>query len=271
MNATKRIVTGIVVSLLITSAALAVQVDLNLWTAESYPAVSGFPAGAWTVSPSGDSVTQIANGQPTLFYSNFNVRGSDVRGSVSVEGAGDDDYIGFALGFQPGDTSNSAADYLLVDWKRGTQGFDFGVPSTTPGTTAFEGLAVSRVTGVPTADEFWGHTDFTSDTSGGVAELARGASLGSTGWVPGVEYDFRFLFEEDRLQVYVDDALELDIGGSFPDGRLAFYNFSQGGVTYRAFTRDTIPAPQPCPIPAPASLPLVVLGVAGVVMRRLRG
>ncbi|RPJ38897.1 MAG: PEP-CTERM sorting domain-containing protein [Planctomycetaceae bacterium] len=270
MKAIKRSATGIVVSMLITSAAFAVQVDLNLWTAESYPAVTGFPAGAWTVNSSGQSVTQVANGQPTLFYSDFNVRGMDVRGSVSVAN-GDDDYIGFAFGFQPGDTSNAAADYLLVDWKGATQFFDFDGLSTTPGTTAVEGLAVSRVTGVPTADEFWGHTDFADDPSGGVAELARGATLGSTGWVAGVEYDLQFLVEEDRLQVFVDDVLELDISGDFPDGRMAFYNFSQGGVTYRAFTRDTIP-PGPCPvIPVPASLPLVILGVAGVLIRRLRG
>ncbi len=271
MNATKKIAAGIVVSLLMTSSALAVQVDLNLWAPESYPAVSGFPPGQWTVSPSGQSVTQVANGQPTLFYSNFNVRGFDVRGSVSMENNGDDDYIGFALGFQPGDTTNPAADYLLVDWKRATQFFDFDALSTTPGTTASVGLAVSRVTGVPTADELWGHTNFASDTSGGVAELARGATLGDTGWQPDVEYDFQLIFEQDRLQVLVDDTLELDISGNFPDGRLAFYNFSQGGVTYRAFTREIIPGPTPQPIPAPASLALVVLGAAGVVVRRLRG
>jgi len=269
MNATKKIITGLVVSLLMSSAALAVQVNLNLWTPESYPPVSGFPSAQWVVSPSGQSVTEVGNGQPSLFYSDFNARGSDIRGSVSVATGGDDDYIGFALGFRPGDTTNPAADYLLVDWKRTTQFFDFG-PATTPGTTALMGLAVSRVTGVPTADELWGHTDFTSDTSGGVAELARAATLGSTGWQPGVEYDFQFLFQEDRLQVFVDDTLELDISGDFPDGRIAFYNFSQPEVTYRAFTRSSIPGPQPSPIPAPASLPLVVFGVAGVVIRRLR-
>jgi hypothetical protein len=269
MNAMQKTITGIVVSLLISSASFAAPVNLNFWTAESYPAVSGFGAGAWTVSLSGDSVTQTINGQPTLFYSNFNAQGSDVRGSVTVDSGGDDDYIGFALGFQPGDTSNSAADYLLVDWKQGTQAFDFGAPSTTPGTTAFAGLAVSRVAGVPTADELWGHTDFASDTSGGVTELARGANLGNTGWSVGVEYDFRFIFEDDRLRVFVDDALELDISGSFPDGRLAFYNFSQSGVTYSAFTLDDIPEPVPCPIPDPASLTLAILGVAGVLMRRL--
>ena len=262
MNAMKRIVTGAVALLLVASAALAGPVNLSLWTAESYPAVSGFGPGVWTVSLSGDSVTQSVNGQPTLFYSNFNARGSDVRGSITAAGDGDDDYIGFALGFRPGDTSSAAADFLLVDWKRQTQGFDFGSPSTTPGTTALAGLAVSRVTGVPTADELWGHTDFASDTSGGVAELARAAHLASTGWSPGVEYDFRFIFEADRLQVFVNNALELDINGSFPDGRLAFYNFSQREVTYSAFTLDTVPEPTPRPIPAPAAALLAAFGAA---------
>jgi hypothetical protein len=271
MNAMKMTIAGIVVSLLVVSAAFAAPVDLRLWTVESYPAVPGFGLGTWTVNPSGDSVTQSVNGQPTLFYSNFNARGFDVRGSVIVVDAGDNDYFGFALGFQPGDTSNSAADYLLVDWKQGRQSVDFGPPSTTPGTTAFPGLAISRVTGVPTADEFWGHTDFASDTSGGLTELARGINLGSTGWTSEVEYDFRFIFEQDRLRVYVDDTLEFDVSGSFPDGRLAFYDFSQSGVTYSAFTVEAIPEPKPNPIPAPASLPLVILGVAGVLIRRLHG
>ncbi len=267
MNAIQRGATGIVVLLLLASAGFAAQVDLNLWTSESYPAVTGFPAGAWIVSPSGQSATQVANGQPTLFYSDFNVQDRDVQGTVSVAD-GDDDYIGFALGFQPGDTSNPAADYLLVDWKAATQFFDFDGLSTTPGTTAFEGLAVSRVMGIPTADEFWGHTNFTEDPSGGVTELARGATLGSTGWVAGTEYDFQFLYEQNRLQVFVDGVLELDISGDFPDGRFAFYTFSQGEVTYSDFTQEVIP-PGPPVIPVPGSLPLVIFGAA-VVIRRLR-
>jgi len=264
-------VTGIVVLSLIAGVGLADTVDLYSWTAESYPAVAGFGAGVWTVAPGGDSVTQSVNGQPTLFYSDFNARGTDVRGTITkAAGASDDDYIGFALGFRPGDTGNSVAAFLLVDWKQATQSFDFGAPSTTPGSTAQAGLAVSQVTGVPTADELWGHTDFASDAGGGVSELAQAANLGNVGYSSGAEYDFRFVFQAASLQVYVDDVLELDIGGSFPDGRLAFYNFSQAGVTYSAFTLDEIPEPRPIPVPGPASLPLVLLGVAGVLARRCR-
>jgi len=119
--------------------------DLNNWTEESYPAVAGFDPGVWTVSGDGYSVLQSINGQPTLFYSDFPVFDTEVEGTIEVVTTVDDDFIGFALGFQPGDTTNSNADYLLVDWKQATQFFNFGTPSCTPGRYAPAGLAVSRV------------------------------------------------------------------------------------------------------------------------------
>jgi hypothetical protein len=38
------------------------------------------------------------------------------------------------------------------------------------------------------------------------------------------------------LRVFVNDVLEIDISGSFNDGRLCFYNFSQSHVRYSGFT-----------------------------------
>jgi len=209
------------------------------WLAESYPSVAGFPAGSWEVSPDGLSVFQSNNGQPTLFYSDFDVFNTEVEGTITVaEVGGDNDYIGFALGFQPGDTANSGADYLLIDWKQGDQWFDFASPSCTPGSVAYRGLAVSRVTGVPTADEFWGHVNFDSpcsDLDNGLQELARGANLGSVGWSDNTPYTFRFEFSETNLKVYVDGELEIDIDGTFSNGRIAFYNFSQASVKYEGY------------------------------------
>ena len=83
--------------------SIAAPVDLNTWTAESYSAVSGFPAGQWNVSADGSTVTQVNNGQPTIFYSDFNAVGSNAIGQIEVSG-GDDDFIGFVLGFNPSDT-----------------------------------------------------------------------------------------------------------------------------------------------------------------------
>jgi hypothetical protein len=226
-------------------------VDLSTWTAESYPAVASFGKGVWTVADDGFSVVQSVNGQPTFFYSDFNAFDTDIQGKIIVNTSSDDDYIGFALGFRPGDSTNTNADYLLIDWKQRTQSFNFGSPSDTPGSTAFAGLAVSRVTGIPTADEFWGHVNFdhpSSDLDSGLEELARGSSLGSTGFTDYQEYTFRFEFGEDYLRVHVDDAPEIDITGSFHNGRLAFYNFSQKSVKYSGFTATGLSYPLYLPV-----------------------
>ena len=266
MRAGVRVATFVCVLAFGLSAAHAGSVDLNDWTAESYPAVSGFGAGVWTVQSGGDLVYQSVNGQPTLYYSDFTAHGTKVTGKIKVSGS-DDDYVGFALGFLPNDSSNGSADYLLVDWKRGDQWYDFGNPSTTPGSTAYSGLAVSRVLGIPTADEFWGHTDFASDSGGSVTELQRGATLGSTGWAIGQEYSFTFDFGPNDLEVYVDGVKQIDITGSFANGRLAFYNFSQASVTYSAFEKDPGNFPA-VPLPSPALLGALGLGLVALVRLR---
>lgn len=250
--------------------AAAAPVDLSLWSAESYDVVSGFGAGIWTVNAGGTSVTQSVNGQPTLFYSDFSAFGTEVSGTIRVASSADDDYIGFVLGFQPGDSANPAADYLLVDWKRGTQSYDFSTPSASPGGLAPAGLAVSRVFGTPDADEFWQHANLSgTPESSGLTQLARGLTLGGSGWNANTDYVFRFDFGPGNLQIYVNDVLQFDLTGEFSNGRMGFYNFSQSGVSYSAFTVEE----GSYVVPVPAAAWLFGSGLVGLltVMRRKAG
>ncbi len=255
------------------AAQAATAVDLNDWTAESYQAVSGFGAGNWVPASDGSFVTQTVNGQPTIYYSDFTAYGTKATGKIQVlSSAGDDDFIGFVIGFNGGDTTNGAADYLLLDWKKSTQYYDFGTPSTTPGGDAPVGLALSRVTGIPTADEFWVHTDFPLHTDGGLAELQRGLTLGSTGWQHGTEYEFSFDFGPHNLQVFVNGTKEIDVTGDFSNGSLGFYNFSQQNVRYSAFTTEEGSFPGVSGVPEPASWAMMIGGFAmiGTMMRQRR-
>lgn len=200
-------------------SAIAVPVDLTTWTVQNYTP----SAGNWVLQPGNTSVLQTTNGNPTVFLSNQSALGTGIQGVIRPGADGDDDYIGFVLGFQSGDFSNPTADYLLIDWKQGNQG------------TALAGLAVSRVTGVVSnADGFWGHYL-------GLTELARGATLGSTGWVDNTDYTFSFTFSATNLIVAVNGVQQINLNGSFSDGNLGFYNYSQSSVLYSSFTQDVLP------------------------------
>lgn len=205
------------------ASAYAAAVDLSAWSVQNYT----LNAGTWTVQPGNTTVLQSVNGQPTVFLSNQSALGTEIQGKIKVTTTSDDDYVGFVLGFNPGDFSNVAADYLLIDWKQINQ------------TTASVGLAVSQVTGAATtADNFWAH-------DGVVNELARGATLGSTGWVDNVEYTFGFAFTPTNLKVTVDGIQQFNLNGNFSDGNLGFYNLSQSHVLYSGFTQEVLPPTEP--------------------------
>ena len=203
-----------------TTGVTDTRTDLSSWTNEGN--------GNWTLSNDNQSVYQSINGNATIFYSDYTAFGRKLSGTIQVAAnAGDDDFIGFVVGFQPGDINDTDTDYILIDWKKGVQG-------TTP-----LGFAVSRVKkGLNVSGGGWNHT-----SSLGITELARGNNFGQRGWEHGRSYSFDIEYTPNTLKVFVDGALEASIIGSFPDGRFGFYNNSQGGVTYAGIATTSLAPP----------------------------
>ncbi len=235
------IIVGAIVSAIPASAA---PVDLTGWTAEGNN-------HNWVVQPGNDSVLQTINGDPTVFYGTTNAIGNKLSGTIRVNTTSDDDFIGFVLGFTPGDLFAATTDYLLVDWKQGNQG------------AGARGLSISHVTGgigtVP--GDAWGHT-------GSVQELQRGATLGDVGWADFTTYTFDLYYYASNVQVWVNGLKEIDISGSFANGRFGFYNYSQQQVLYAGITEDVLPPPGGVPEPAVWAMMIAGFGLVGATVRR---
>lgn len=240
--------------------AHAVAVDLTGWTAEG-------GSSNWTVQPGNDSVLQSVNGAPTVFFdpTATSTQGTALSGNIQVGAEGDDDFIGFVLGYNSGEVYSSSADFYLIDWKQGDQA----------GWT--QGLAISHVTDgsggntTGTGGSYWQHD------AGEVELITRASSLGTTGYADLVDYAFNIIFTSNLIEVAVDGTTELsitpaDVPGvsSFSDGSFGFYNYSQAQVLYSAIRStdcsQTPDAPecQTGTIPEPATLALIAVGLLGM-------
>ncbi len=187
----------------------------------------------WRVESGGSVVRQRLNSNVVVLYSPLVATGLTFRGTVQVNTSRDDDFIGFVLGFQPGDFQNLEAEYLVVDWKQRDE---------INGSGAFgaRGLAISRVHGFPYFSEFWSHVDLPGNGPSRVEELQRGQRFGDVGWRDRAIYTFTIETTPQRVRVFVDDILELDLSGDFDfgPGRFGLYGLSQENVIYSGFSTE---------------------------------
>lgn len=237
--------------------------------AETYPYQDGTPVpenlgGKWSLGTF--SGTQLVNSyNATLAYMGADAKAMAYEVSISVKDK-DDDFIGFALGFRPGDTTNPNARYLYIDWKGAEQ---TGLPSG----TSYSGMKLSYVEGAPLGshpgvpgavestedNEFWisgGSKDPNEKTDhitvlqwadNGYGKNGIGWKAGSTGNQSHI-FLFDIQYESDSLVVKLkNQSLETDWvtvfdvtpdtlanydAPTFPSGQLAFFGLSQGNATY---------------------------------------
>ncbi len=247
---------GIILALIISIPAHAGLIDLSSWVIDG--------SGNWVLPGApNNSVLQTLNSRPTVFFNGMDSQGLSLSGSIKVETTGDDDFVGFVLGYDDNDLfgSNATTDYILVDWKQGTQG----------GWDA--GMSISRVTGsidasgVDTNADAWDHV-------GNVSFIERAATLGNTGWSDNTEYLFEISFTASNIKVEVDGVEQFNINGSFENGSFGFYNFSQPNVRYAGIEEDILPpqcgepGQQPCPISEPVSVSLFLFSMIGLAVLR---
>lgn len=239
------------VSLLIScGVANAALIDLSTWQHDGQ--------GTWTTQGvNNDSVFQSVNGQPTVFFEDGNnARDTAISGEITVQTGGDDDFIGFVLGYQDNEVTSNMTDFWLIDWKQGNQG------------TASRGLALSHVTDGSVADYFWGHHT-------GVSEIARGLGLGDTGWADFTTYSFDIIHTASLIQVKVDGNIELSVSAAqagvaeFGNGAYGFYNYSQSNVLYAGLEERVIDPPPPG-VPEPTTLAIFGLGLFALTSRKLK-
>lgn len=219
---------------LVESGNVCVETSFELDVAESFSGGS-YPAPNWVLSSDKLSVTETVNSAPSVYSSTLPASLVEITFSVEVQTRGDNDFVGFVIGYQAGENGSSDADFLLLDWKQAGQNNGLG--------RAEEGLSLNRVLGAATDDELWSHDD-------PVFELARGANYGDEGWDDDTVYEVKVDFQTDRIIVSVREPDASGAAGNFreeinfaptasspggavlPDGNFGFYTFSQPDVRF---------------------------------------
>ncbi len=200
-------------------AQCVTNVNLNTWSKRGPSS-----AGNWAVSSGGTSVSQSINGAPTFFVNPQDLINVEITGRFGVSaGAGDDDFIGFVVGYKEPSGTGSNYDFILFDWKK-------NINQNSPARTM-----LYDVNGNSTNTNFWAHTA----TAPGVFNLLQNSST-YPGWVHGVTYNFTCLYTSSRIVVKIENDTVADVSGCFEPGKFGFYNLSQGSVNYSNFSYRSV-------------------------------
>ena len=197
----------------------AIDFDLRTWSPAGNPL-------SWDVNADGTQLTQSQNGEPGFFVSPETFSQATIAGTITTQPAGDDDYVGFVVGYSK---SGTTSDFTVITWKAADQS-GFG------GCTAQEGFGLMQFTGVDDADfpdddfrldTFWCHEQVNDDPRAEVLDT----NWADNGWRTD-DYEFTIHYSPTQVRVLIDGVEVLSANGTFPAGSFGFYNYSQPQVSY---------------------------------------
>ncbi len=195
-----------------TSGAL----DLSAWQVVQFPrpGAQQFPA-VWNLEAGNTVARQTRNSDPSIFLSDFSVSNEAIEGTLRVEDSGDDDYIGFAFGYQ------DAQHFYLFQWNQVDQG------------TAPRGMTVRAIN----ADSPLMVPDFESGVN--IGNRVRVIYQNSIPWAAFTTYQYRLEFTPGRFGITIKQgntvlASTVIQDGTYLSGRFGFYEYSQEQVVYTA-------------------------------------
>ena len=206
--------------------AQGIPVDLSNWQVIQYE-LNNQPDSNWALQPGNAAVLQTINSDASLFVSDFDAAGQEIRGTFSVQTSSDDDFIGFVFGYQ------DRSRFYLFDWKGSSQTFG--------GLFAEEGMSIKVVETPAGTDPTFGDLWPTAG-SPNVTVLDHN----NVPWSAFTEYEFVLLFTPGTIEITVSEAGQ-PIGqftsndSTFTSGEFGFYNFSQGDVLYQGFAQMGVP------------------------------
>ncbi|MBL9148731.1 MAG: hypothetical protein JNM94_08560 [Phycisphaerae bacterium] len=230
-----------VLSLAAVNAATLADGPLNLtgWT-EYDPDDDWVPSNPTPTSVRLDENVASPSVHPGWIVSDFTLAATcTISFDLLIDNAaGDDDFMG--LGFSWSQPGPDVVYSYLLDWKKGTQSFNWGDTVVVNDDLAEAGMKIKRINGTYTWDGLWGGVDGL-----GVTTIA-GPVAG--GWNAGTTYHFDMTLEPGRITVVRDGVLIFDvIDASFAGGAgsIAVYGFSQDNITLSNVFAT--PAPVVCP------------------------
>jgi hypothetical protein len=201
------------------------------------------------------------NGSPGFLVSPTNYFGPqtgefEITLQAYPEPAGDNDYIGFAMGYtDPIDKDAACAnpdtgcntDFVLFDWKK-SQEYEGGQQTE----QGFQGWSLMRVHGPKDLKNndtsshqpcFWTHEDVDGFCDVLATKFGPPTAEGGMGYEDNIPYTFHVTYGADNIKIVllgtagnpnqtIFDVDAPQAGPQFAPGAVAFYNYSQPNVFY---------------------------------------